>query len=240
MSHVDSGFCVTDIATLAKTVKEKCPELELVRQSTYRTWIADNGRLVGDYPLPGIYQIKLMGALKKQGVDVHAKAAEKGVTLPKNLLDLEKKPWTLAEQRKMFQNSTFQQAYDSLCKKVVGKDSEFVIKYKKDKGNKQAYEIGLVPHPVNKGEYVMMADFYAQGNGLLNAKGLGMHKQKPGADGKPTDTWGGELKKAYAVNAAEKQIQAQIAAGNPEYGSYKKVTLPDGQVKLSVQPRGGM
>lgn len=234
MSHVDSGFCVTDIAALALTVKKQCPDLEVVKQKTYRTWIADHGRLVGDYPLPGIYQIKLLAALKRQGVDVHARAVAQGVELPKNLLDLEKKPWTLDEQKRMFRDKTFQKGYEKLCQDVVGKDSEYVIKYKNGKGNKGAYEIGLVPHPVNKGEYVMMADFYAQGNGILNANGLGKYVRK---DGK--DTWGGELKQSYAVCAAERKIQAEIKAGNPEYGSYKKVTLPDGRVKIEVQPRAG-
>lgn len=236
MSHVDSGFCVTDIAAMALTIKEQCPELELVKQKSYRTWIDDHGGLVGDYPLPGIYQIKLMGALKRQGIDVHARAAKQGVQLPKNLLDLEKQPWTLEQQRRMFQDPGFKKAYDKLCQEVVGKDAEYVIKYKSGQGNKGAYEIGLVPHPVNKGEYLMMCDFYGQGNGILKAKGVGKHDHKNGKD-----TWAGELKKSYAVRAAERKIQAEIKAGNPEYGSYKKVTLPDGRVKLEVQPRqGGM
>ena len=79
MSHLASGFCVTDIEALALTVKEKCPELELVKQKHYRTWTTDHGgRLVGDYPLPGLYQLKLMASLKRQGVDVHAKAEAQG------------------------------------------------------------------------------------------------------------------------------------------------------------------
>lgn len=234
MSHVDSGFCVTDIAALALTVKEQCPELELVKQKSYRTWIADHGRLVGDYPLPGIYQIKLLAALKRQGIDVHARAAAQGVELPANLLDLEKQPWDLGKQKKLFGDATFTKGYEKLCQEVVGKDAEYVIKYKDKKGDKGAYEIGLVPHPVNKGEYVMMADFYAQGNGILNAKGVGKHVRKG-----PKDTWGGELKQAYAVKAAERKIISEIKAGNPEFGSYKKVTLPDGRVKIEVTPRGG-
>ena len=236
MSHVDSGFCVTDVAALAMTVKAQCPELELVKQKTYRTWIADRGSLVGDYPIPWIYQLKMLAALKRQGVDVHAKAAAKGVELPKNLLELEKKPWTLDQQRKLLQDPTFKKAYDKLCQEVIGKDAEFVIKYKQGQGSKDAYQIGLVPHPVNKGEYVMMTDFYNQGNGILRAKGVGQHRYVSGGS---EDKWGGELKKSYAVSAAERKIQAEIKAGNPEYGSYKKVTLPNGTVKFEVLPRGG-
>mgnify|MGYP003630268823 FL=1 len=235
MSHLESGFCVTDVESLAMTVKEQCPELQLVRQKEYRTWATDHGNLVGDYPLPGIYQIKLMAALKKQGVDVHDKAAKEGVKLPKNLLELEKKPWTLADQKKMFRSKTFKAAYGKLSQDVVGKDAEFVIKYKDGKGTKSAYEIGLVPHPVNKGEYLMMTDFYSQGNGLLRSPGVGEHKQ--GATG--SDSWGGELKKSYAVKTAERTIQKEIKAGNPEFGSYKKITLPDGRVKIEVTPKNG-
>ena len=230
MSHVDSGFCVTDIAALALTVKEQCPELELVKQDTYRTWITDHGQLVGDHPLPAIYQIKLMAALKRQGVDVHERAAARGVELPANLLELEKKPWTLDEQQRMFKDPTFKKGYETICQEVVGKDAEYVIKYRQGAGRRDAYEIGLVPHHVNKGEYVMMVDFFAQGNGLLKSPGIGKHDRKK-------DTWGGELKKSYAIRAAERKIQAEIKAGNPEFGSYKKTELPDGRVKIEVSPR---
>lgn len=234
MSHLESGFCVTDIESLAKTVKEKCPDLEMVKATDgrYRTWATDHGQLVGDYPLPGIYQIKLAAALKKQGVDVHAKAKEQGVSLPANLLDLEKTPWTLEDQRKLLRDPVFKGAYAALNEKVISKDAEYVIRYKDGKGSKNAYEIGLVRHPVRKGEFVMMTDFYAQGQGLLQAKGVGQHVHKDG-----TDTWGGELKQAYAIRAAEKTIQEQIQAGNPEFGSYTKTVLPDGRVKIEVHPR---
>lgn len=232
MSHIAAGFCVTDIAALAQTVKLQCPDLELVKQNTYRTWISDHGGLVGDYPLPGLYQVKLMAALKKQGVDVHAKAKARGVELPANLLELEQKPWDLKQQRKLLEDADFAAAYKKLTTTVVGKDAEFVIRYKAGKGNKDAYEIGLVPHPVRKGEYVMMTDFYGQGNGLLRAKGVGEHRHKGGED-----SWGGELKQSYAVRAAERAIIKQMEAGNPEFASYVKTTLPDGRIVLTVTPR---
>ena len=232
MSHLESGFCVTDIVALAQTVKEQCPDLELVKQKTYRTWVTDFGQLAGDYPIPAIYQIKLLAALKREGVDVHAKAAACGVTLPANLLDLEKKPWTLDQQRCLFQDPTFDKAYKTLSAEVISKDAEYVIRYKKGKGQPDAYEIGLVPHPIRKGEFMMMTDFYRQGSGLLYAQGLGRHESKNGVD-----TWGGQLKQGYAVKAAERSIVSQIQAGNPEFGSYKKVVLPDGKIKIEVFPR---
>lgn len=234
MSHVASGFCVTDIEALKQVVQQQCPELELVAQKTYRTWISDNGELVGDYPLPWLYQIKMLGKVAakvgKEAMYAAAKAA--GVTLPENLLDLEKQPWTLDQQRQLLQNPVFNDAYRDLIKTTVGKDADYVIKYKQGQGNSGAYEIGLVRHPVNQGEFIMTTDFYSQGNGLLRAKGLGQHVQKGGKD-----SWGAELKKSYAVVAAERKIQQQIKAGNPEFGSYKKVTLPDGRIKLEVTPR---
>jgi len=231
MSHLASGFCVTDIEALALTVKEKCPELELVKQKTYRTWTTDHGgRLVGDYPLPGLYQLKMMAVLKRQGIDVHAKAEAQGVKLPANLAELELKSWDLAQQKLLLQDAEFKAAYEKICSETVGQDAEFVIRYKQSHNNTKAYEIGLIPHPIRKGEYVMMTDFYAQGNGLLNAKGMGQHKYKDGS-------WGGELKQAYAGMAAERAIISQIKAGNPEYGRYEKTVLPDGKIKIEVFPR---
>jgi len=233
MSHLESGFCVTDLQAMAATLKEQCPDLEMVKQKTYRTWATDHGRLVGDHPLPGIYQIKLMAALNRQGVDVHALAAQHDVKLPKNLLDLEKTPWDLKDQKNLMKNEAFKQAYEKLNKEVISKDAEYVIRFKDKNRQKSSYEIGLVPHPVNKGEYQMMTDFYGQGQGLLLAQGLGRHQRTQ--DGK--EVWGGDLKRGYAVKAAERRIQAEIMAGNPEYGSYKKTQLQDGRVKLEVFPR---
>lgn len=228
MSHLESGFAVTDIATLAKTVKETCPTLEFVAQNEYRTWAADNGRLVGDYPLPSVYQMKLAGMLVKQGINVQERAKELGVNLPEKLIDLEKKPWTLEDQRQLLKDANFKQAYNEI-NKTIGKDAKYVIRHKT---NRTMYEIGLVQHPVRKNEFVMMADFWNQGQGLLREAGVGQHKHVGGKD-----MWGGILKQNYAVNAAEKTIKEQIAAGNPEYGSYSKVKLPDGTIKLEVQSR---
>lgn len=235
MSHLESGFAVTDIEALAVSVKQQCPELELVRQKNYRTWATDHGSLVGDYPLPGIYQVKLMSALKKKGIDVHAIAKAKGVELPANLLDLLKKPWNLSVQRKLFADPAFAAAYKQISADVVGKDAEFVIKYKDGKGSKSAYEIGLVPHPSNKGEYLMMTDFYNQGNGLLNSPGLGKHK--PGSAGK--DSWGGELKRTYAKKAALRKIEKEVKAGNPEFAgkTIKVESLPNNKTKIIVEER---
>lgn len=232
MSHLNSGVTITDIEALALVVKAQCPDLELVRQKTYRTWITDHGSLVGDYPLPGIYQLKLMAALKRQGVDVHAKAKAKGVELPANLLELEDKPWTLEQQRKLLEDPAFSEAYKKLNKEVLGKDAEFVIRYKAGKGRSDAYEIGLIPHPVRKGEYVMMTDFYAQGNGLLEAKGVGRHVHKGG-----NDSWGEELKMAYSIRATERIVDSQMKQGNPNFAEVTKVTLPDGRVMIQVKSR---
>jgi hypothetical protein len=183
--------------------------------------------------LPAIYQLKLMAALKRKGVDVHAKAKAQGVNLPANLLDLEKKPWSLEDQRKLFKDENFAKAYADLASNTISQDAEYVIRLKNN--SDQAYEIGLVPHPVRKGEFLMMTDFYNQGKGLLNAKGVGRHKtNQQGAD-----SWGGELKQAYAAKAAERTIVKQIQAGNPEFGNYTKTVLPDGRIKIEVTPRIG-
>jgi len=236
MSHVDtSESCrVTDLEALFKTLKDQCPELELVKQSTYRTWIDEHGRLVGDYALPWIYQLKMIARVVQRIGEAKTRqlAEESGVKLPADLREIEKNPLDLQQQRKLLTNPDFKEAYDHVSNKVVGKDAEYAIRYKPGQGQKGAYEIGLVKNPLNQGEFLMMCDFYANGAGLLRAKGMGEHKREGSKD-----TWGAELKHGYAVNAAERKIQQQIAAGHPEYGSYKKVTLPDGRVMLEVTPR---
>jgi len=236
MSHVDtSAACrVTDLEALFLTLKEQCPELELVKQKTYRTWVDDHGGLVGDYPLPWLYQLKMISlVIKKYGeAKTRQMAKDVGVELPANLRDIEKNPMDLKQQRQLLSNPDFKDAYEHMAQKVVGKDAEYAIRYKPEQGKKSAYEIGLVKNPLNQDEFLMMCDFYANGNGLLRAKGMGEHKSQGGKD-----TWGAELKHGYAVNAAERKIQAQIKAGHPEYGSYKKVKLNDGRVVLEVTPR---
>jgi hypothetical protein len=233
MSHLESGFCVTDIEALAQIVKENCPTLELVRQATYRTWATDHGTLAGDYPLPAVYQLKMLGWMVTQNHKVFDLAQEAGVLLPKDLRKLETEPWTLEMQNKLLKVPEFRQAYQHVCSKVIGNDAEFVIKPKDDQPEiGYAYQIGVVPHPWRAGEYQLMCDFYAQGKGLLLAKGVGQHKEVDG-----TNSWGGELKQAYAVRAAERAIVTQMRAGNPEYGGYNKTVLPDGRIKLEVFPR---
>lgn len=54
MSHVTAvaGVEITDLAALRFAIAMN-PKLEWMEgQSTYRSWISDHGRLVGDYPVP--------------------------------------------------------------------------------------------------------------------------------------------------------------------------------------------
>jgi len=229
MSHVAAGFTIKDIEALRQVVAENCPNLELVAQGTYRTWIDSHGGLVGDYPVPAIYQLKILAYLGQQGIDYDQLAKNQGVTLPENTMDLEQKPWTLSEQQKLMRDPQFKKAYEHVTKKEVGKDSQYVIKHK---SSKTMYEIGLVPHPVNQGEYVMICDFWSQGAGILNQEGVGRHQHKDGVD-----QWGNTLKQNYAERATERVIQQEIALGNPEYGSYTKVKLPDGRIQFKVEAR---
>lgn len=225
MSHVDSGFAIKDIEALASVVRDNCPELQMVQQKTYRTWLTDNGRLVGDTALPAIYQLRLLSDLITADVDVHAIAEKQGVTLPSRLLDLEQSPWSLRDQKKLFDSETFQKAYERLQKNVIGQDAEYVIKFREGCNRTNAYEIGCVPDPVRHGEYLLMTDYYHQGNGLLLAKGVG----KADSEGK----WGAELKAAYSVVATERHIEQGIASR--QYASYTKQTLPNGTVQFKVE-----
>ena len=238
MSHVDSGFCVTDLEALEQAVKSGCPQLEMVKQNTYRTWVTDHGKLAGDYPMPGIHQLRMFQLATEAGLDVRTLAANAGVTLPKHLGDLVANPLSLKDQAKLTCGSgPLVAQYNKTVSTYIGKDAEYAIRYKPDAGTKAAYEIGIVPNPVADGEYLMMTDWYNQGNGLLHATGLGTCEQVENANGESEDTWGGELKHNYAVTTAEKTIQREIENGNPEYGSYDRVAAADGSVGFTVYPR---
>jgi hypothetical protein len=206
--------------------------LELVKQSTYRTWIADHGRLAGDYAIPGIYQLRLVGMLLKEKLDVFAKARDVGVKLPQDLKDLETNPLSVSDLNKLCRDRDVKKAYDHIVQNVLGKDAEFVIRFKSEQKQRQAYEIGLIPNPLRPGEFAMMTDFFNQGNGLLRATGVGMSKTVSGKT-----VWGQQLKTNYLVAATESTIQKQIAIGNPEYGSYSKRILENGNIVFDVQPR---
>lgn len=226
MSHVDSGMVVTDIEALATVVKAQCPELELVKQKTFRTWVADNGSLMGDYALPWVYQLKMLASVaQKFGVGQLRKMAKsKGVELPQDLLELEQTPLTLEQQNALLQNPDFKQAYDQVVQKHVGRDAEFVIQHKT---NKEAYEIGLVPHPTEKGEYIMLTDFWQQGKGLLKAKGVGQYNHQD-------KSWGNDLKKSYSLLATERSYERQVKE-NPNFVGYKKIKLEDGRVAFEME-----
>jgi len=232
MSHLVNGFCVKDITALSQVVKEQCPQLELVEGTQYRTWITDHGRLAGDYPIPGFYQAILANELSLEGFDLAVIAKEMGVTLPAKLSDLESQPWNLATQKRLLQNEKVHAAYKRIVKERMSKDCQYVIRYKAGEGNKGAYEIGVIPHPFRNGEFVLMMDFFSQGNGLLNAKGLGKHESKAGVD-----NWANQLKQGYAARATERVIQQQMAMGNPAYGQVTRVAMPDGRLVYQVKGR---
>ena len=230
MSHVaESKVKITDIQALLEAVKIGCPELELVKGTEYRTWVTDHGSLAGDYPLAPLYQLKAIGQMIKDGHDVHALAKAQGVTLPEKLADVENNPLTLEELKKLKQIPEFKDALDKV-EKSISKDAEYVVRYKKDHPKHgKAYEIGVVPHPYKKGEYTLMTDFYQNGYGLFEAKGLGGHKKIEKDDGTPpADDWGQELRQRYTVIAMRNRAQKEG----------KKVTkvekLDDGSIRMEI------
>lgn len=227
MSHIDSGFCITNIAVLDQIIQETCPTLELVKQKNYRTWVTDHGGLAGDYPLPAMYQLILLNNLRASGVDIWALCRDAGYVLPEGdeWINMEKTPWGIEVQRKLMQNLAFQEAYRNLEKNVLSQDAEYVIRHKTDR---RCYEIGLVPHPIY-GHYTMMADWYNSGYGLFHAPGLGGVTTR---DGKTE--WGNTLKQNYAVTVAEKTIQEGIADGR--YLSYTRNMTPAGVVDFDITP----
>lgn len=236
MSHISAGFTVTDIETLRQVVEANCPTLQLVEQSTYRCWVTDHGQLAGDYPLPPAYQIRLLLKMQAAGVDVEAIQQQCKVT-PRSVQQLESNPWSLDEQQKIQKTAAGRLAYEQLVTEI-GQDASYAIVLKPEvktaqqpvKGSTPMYEIGLVEHPLHKGQYDMVADFFIQGYGLMNQPGVGEATQD--ADGR--DVWGGQLKQAYAVAAAEKEIQHLSRFSDFEMTNVRKTVLEDGTVKIEL------
>lgn len=227
MSHIASGFCVNNIPILAEVVKNTCPQLELVRSSTYRTWVTGRDSLAGDYPLAPVYQLILLNELRKKGVDINKLCSSVGYELPANWVDMEFNPWNIEQQNKLRKNAEFQKEYRRIESQVISKDSEYVIRYKPELNRSNSYELGLVKHPI-RNEYVMMADYWNNGYGLFDATGLG------GVNTKATPVeWGGTLKSAYSNAVAEHTVQ-EVLNANPNYTSYEKVTLPNGTTQYKI------
>jgi hypothetical protein len=230
MSHLESGFAVKNPAILKRVVELTCPDLEMVQQKAYRTWVTGRGSLVGDYPLPSIYQLILVRetnkALQATGQNIWQAASAVGVTLPADLTTLEETPWNLEQQNALLKIPELANEYRKLNQETISKDADWVIRHKT---SRSMYEIGLVPHPLRKNEWSMMTDFYAQGGGLLNCTGVGQHRRHEGKD-----VWGGTLKQAYGVAVAEHAIATEMAKKNPEYNSVSKTVLADGTIRLEV------
>ena len=217
MSHVSAGKVkVKDLAALLQAVKgmpeygiEGCPELELVKQSTYKWY----GHVVGDSAPTPVYQLQAMiymvQELNISWENVRKLAKGGGVELPESPLQLEENPLDLNETRKLLKIEQFREAFEKQNEKI-GKDAEYVIRYKKEHSrSSESYEIGVIEHPVRKGEYWLSADYWQNGQGLMHAKGLGgvVHEKKTeiGPDGKETEVvttdWGQELKQRYTAAA---------------------------------------
>lgn len=226
MSHISSGFTVTDIETLRKVVELNCPTMTLVKQNTYHCWVTDHGGLAGDYPLPAAYQIKLLLKMTTAGVDCYKLQQDCDVT-PRSIQQLESNPWSLSEQSRIVGTYEGKAAYNQLVSEI-GNDASYAI-VPKDKTSTM-YEIGLVEHPLHKGQYEMVADFFAQGYGLMTQPGIGEYARS--VDGQ--DLWGGQLKQAYAVAAAEKEIQRLTRFDDFEMTNVRKTVLADGTVKIEL------
>jgi len=245
MSHVSAGkIKVTDIEALFRAVKglpeyeiEGCPELELVRSNTYKWY----GTVVGDSAPTPVYQLQAMIYMVKEmnlsWEEVRELAKEAGVELPESPLQIEQQPLELSDVRKLHQIAQFKEAFNKQ-NELIGKDSEFIIRYKKDHSRHgEAYEIGVIPHPTRQGEYWLSADSWQNGQGLMHAKGLGevVHDTKTeiGPDGKETEVhttdWGQDLKRRYTVAA-----MANVA--KKEGRKVKRVEqLPEGRILMETE-----
>lgn len=104
----------------------------------------------------------------------------------------------------------------------VGKNAVRVLRFKEGCGPKGAYEIGFVEHPERPGEYVPVADFWNQGSGLLNAKGLGKHYRD-----REGDQYMDDLKKAYHRQLCRQAYEAE--------GLSVEEVEQDGEILLKVR-----
>jgi hypothetical protein len=231
MSHIEEGnFVVTDIQTLREVLTKQCPTLELVKCADYRTWAADHGRLVGDYPLPAMYQIK---ALREAAAKVGSYAAlrqlcsKQGVKLPADLQELQQTPLTLTQINDVKQLAVVSESFAAVAEKI-GHDAEYVIRNKSSVEREYQYGIGLVPTGEN--QWSMVCDFFQQGKGLLNEPGLGQHQQVG-----EKQVWAGELKQAYNETLVMQHINTQQMLGNPVYANVTREVLPNGTIKLVAE-----
>lgn len=232
MSHVaESDFCVTDIGLLKSVVEKQCPTLELVKTNKYRTWVSDHGALVGDYPLPGSYQVRVARATVAR-MPAHkfvAMAAAQGVKIPYDLDELEEHPLSLSDVNKLKSSiPEFKEAYESVSDQI-GYDADYVIRNKDPLKQQDQYGIALVPNPVRENEWDMVCDFWGDGKGILAEPGVGKYVKV-----KNEDVWAGSLKQAYNVAATLQAIATQNMLGNPLYQNHSVQTLPDGTVKISI------
>lgn len=231
MSHIEEGtFVVTDIQTLQNVLLQRCPTLELVKTAEYRTWATDHGSLVGDYPLPSLYQIKVLSQAAAQvgSYFVLQKLCEKqGVKLPFEIQELRTTPLTLQQLQAIKQIPAVAAAY-AIVSAGIGHDAEYVIRNKDPQKQAAQYGIGLVRTGEN--EWATVCDFFSQGRGLLREPGLGEHQQVG-----DKQIWAGELKQAYNEAVVMKHINTQQMLGNPMYASVTREVLSDGTIKLVAE-----
>ncbi len=232
MSHVTSGgkFVIKLLIAVATYVKQFCPDCEFLvakkgEKLEYRNWITERGRLVGDAPLGGLYQLKLALHLKTLGKDLNDIAQQCGVA-KQDIANLDSEPWDLATERKLKTNETFMAAYKHIEQNVIGKDA--VAKISK-KGDDNAYEIGIVEHPLRKGVFVMCADTYMQGRGILKCKGIG---KAQGTN--PEDKWAVELKQGIATYESLNTFERQAALKNQAYQTKKVEKMPNGKLRVTI------
>jgi hypothetical protein len=232
MSHIDVGFAVVDLQALAEVVAANCPELEMVADNNYRVWATVHGYVSQGGSIPPIYQLQLVHhVLTVQKQSPQRLAATKGIELPEDLTQLEMQPWDAVQQAKLLQIPEFMTAFKYLGEKVVGRDAVQVIRFKaeaaaKSHDHERAFEIGVVPHPLRpSAEYLLMTDTYRPE--LLRSQGVGGVRSN--------NSWGADLKRAYATRATVRHIEQGIQQG--QYTSYQQQVLENGSTRFVVEAR---
>lgn len=126
---------------------------------------------------------------------------------------------------------------EGMTAEEIGENAVHVIRVKEEylqarrlqRGDASApYEIGVVPHPEKPGEYLLMTDWYSQGNGLLKCQGVGArHTTRDPQTHKTVESAFEDLYMHYRM--MEDQIDAERVGDQIQFerlpdGTWKSVT----------------
>ena len=113
-------------------------------------------------------------------------------------------------------------------KEEVGENAVDVIRVKPEHNNGKMYEIGVVPHKQKPGHYNLIADFWAQGNGILEQPGVGRAYRPTTKPGEPREREKAfdDLLEGYAMMEVAREAERQgdtVTFNQDEEGWYADI-----------------